>query len=340
MTRRDGFFKFRRGFTLVELLVVIAIIGILVGLLLPAVQAAREAARRMQCSNNLKQHGLALLNYESTYRRFPIGFTDTAPTNAMLKDGGWSWMCAILPYIEQNSLYSTLDLKLHPYGTGSNAANIAACAVPLSAFRCPSDIAPLTRGSNSGNANGTAAIALTSYCGVLGSFDGQWCQVSGTTNVEGVRNHGLLVVNSSRKISQVTDGTSNVFAVGEVSYRPLNAAGLGSDRQYVLGNITIGGGPNCNNVGANNDGAQLHMRATRHKLNGALATDTKHKSFHSYHTGGGQFAFVDGSIHFISNSIQHTDTDFTAPGVTVNGPFGMYQRMGSIDDGNIISLDL
>ena len=340
MARRYGFFKSRGGFTLVELLVVIAIIGILVGLLLPAVQAAREAARRMQCSNNLKQHGLALLNYESTYKKFPIGFNDTAPTNAMLKDGGWSWMCAILPYIEQNSLYNTLDLKLHPFGSGSNAANKAACAVPLSAFRCPSDIAPLTKASNAGNANGTAALAVTSYCGVLGSFDGQWCQVSGTTNVVGVRNHGLLVVNSSRRISEVTDGTSNVFAVGEVSYRVLNAAGFGSDRQYILGNVTTGGGPLCSSTGSRNNGSHLHLRATRHKLNGPLATGTKHKAFHSYHTGGGQFAFVDGSIHFISDSIQHTDTDFTAPGVTVNGPFGTYQRMASIDDGNIISLDL
>ena len=161
MTRCYGFRKPKQGFTLVELLVVIAIIGILVGLLLPAVQAAREAARRMQCSNNLKQHGLALHNYESTYKRFPIGFTDTAATNAMLKDGGWSWMCAILPYIEQNSLYSTIDIKLHPFGPGSNAANIAACAVPLSAFRCPSDIAPLNTLTNSGNAaQATLAVVI------------------------------------------------------------------------------------------------------------------------------------------------------------------------------------
>ena len=339
MPRSYGFQKPKSGFTLVELLVVIAIIGILVGLLLPAVQAAREAARRMQCSNNLKQHGLALLNYESTYKRFPIGFTDTAATNAMLRDGGWSWMCAILPYIEQNSLYSTLDLKLHPYGTGSNAANVAACAVPLSAFRCPSDIAPRTAPSNSGNANGTAALAVTSYAGVLGSFDGQWCQVSGTTNVEGVRNRGLLVVNSSRKIGEVTDGTSNVLAVGEVSWRPLNAARNGSNRQYILGNITTGGGPLCTSNGANNNGPHLHLRATRHKLNGPLATGTKHKAFHSYHTGGGNFVFVDGSVHFISDSIQHTDTDFNAPGITVNGPFGIYQRFGSINDGGIVSIE-
>ena len=152
--------------------------------------------------------------------------------------------------------------------------------------------------------------------------------------------HGLLVVNSSRRISEVTDGTSNVFAVGEVSWRPVNAAGNGSDRQYILGNVTTGGGPHCRNTGANNNGAHLHLRPTRDKLNGPLATGSKHLAFHSYHTGGGQFAFVDGSIHFISDSIQHTATSFNPPAVTVNGPFGTYQRMGSIDDGNVISLDL
>ena len=331
--------KHRRGFTLVELLVVIAIIGILVGLLLPAVQAAREAARRMQCSNNLKQHGLGLLNYESTYKKFPMGFSDFLDTNAALKDGGWSWMCFILPYMEQSSLYNTIDLKFHPFGSVSTPANIAACAVPLPMFRCPSDIAPLTVASNSGNVNGTASLAITSYCGVLGSFDGQWCQQSGVANVVGVRNHGLLSVNVNRRMGDVTDGTSNTFAVGEVSWRPLDANGDGSVRQYILGNITTGGGPLCTNNGASNNGPHLHLRATRHKLNGPYSSGAKHKAFHSYHTGGGNFAFIDGSIHFISNSIQHTDTDFTAPGITVNGPFGVYQQLGSIDDGSVISID-
>ncbi len=340
MANKSNFLHRKLGFTLVELLVVIAIIGILVGLLLPAVQAAREAARRMQCGNNLKQHGLALLNYESAHRRFPIGFLDTTVGNGANLDGGWSWMTAVLPFLEQSSLYNTLDTKRHPYGTASTPANSAACAVVLASFRCPSDISPLTDVSNSGNANGTKAIAVTSYAGVLGSFDGQWCQTSGTTNVVGVRNHGLLVVNSSRKISEVTDGTSNVLAVGEVSWRPVNAAGDGSDRQYVLGNITTGGGPLCTNSGANNNGPHLHLRATRHKLNGPYISGAKHKAFHSYHTGGGQFVFVDGSVHFITNSIHHTDTDFTAPGITASGPFGTYQQIGSIDDGAVISLDL
>ncbi|MCC6510441.1 MAG: DUF1559 domain-containing protein [Pirellulaceae bacterium] len=333
--------KKRSAFTLVELLVVIAIIGILVGLLLPAVQAAREAARRMQCSNNLKQLGLSLLNYESTHKRFPIGFLDTAATGNLLYDGGWSWASAVLPAMEQTALYNTLDLRFHPYGTGGDPAgrNLAAMAKVVPTFRCPSDISPLTVGNNGGNANGTAAIAISSYCGVLGAFDGQWCQVSGTTNIKGVRNHGLLVVNDSRRISEVTDGTSNAFAVGEVSWRPLEG-GEGSQRQYILGNITTNGGPLCTNSGPANNGGHLHLRATRHKLNGPIATGEKQKAFHSYHTGGAQFVFVDGSVHFISDSIEHTNTNFTDPGITQSGPYGLYQKMGSINDGATINIEL
>ena len=326
--------KKRSAFTLVELLVVIAIIGILVGLLLPAVQAAREAARRMQCSNNLKQLGLALLNYESSYKKFPIGFRDTAPTGNLLYDGGWSWASAILPFLEQNALYATLDLRFHPYGNGSDPAgkNKLAMAQVVPGFRCPSDISPLTTGNNGGNANGTSAIAVSSYCGVLGAFDGQWCQQSGTTMVRGVRNHGLLVVNESRSISTVTDGTSNALALGEVSWRPL-INGEGSIRQYVLGNITTNGGPQCTNSGPSNNGPHLHLRATRHKLNGPQATGEKQKAFHSYHTGGAMFVFVDGSVHFISENIEHTNTNFNDPGVSQYGPYGLYQKIASIDDG-------
>jgi prepilin-type N-terminal cleavage/methylation domain-containing protein/prepilin-type processing-associated H-X9-DG protein len=329
------------GFTLVELLVVIAIIGILVGLLLPAVQAAREAARRMQCSNNLKQLGLGLHNYESTYKKFPIGFLDTVPGNGLNYDGGWSWATSILPYIEQGPMYNTLNQARHPYGSGATPANIAACAVPIPSYRCPSDIAPPTAGNNAGNVNGTQNVAITSYAGVLGSFDGQWCEVSGTLNVEGVRNHGLFVTNSARTIAKVLDGTSNTLAIGEVSWRELDANGDGSVRQFILGNITTGGGPLCTNNGASNNGPHLHLRATRHKLNGPYTGGAKHKAFHSYHTGGGQFAFVDGSVHFISENIEHTNTDFIASPSNINGPYGLYQKLGGIDDGNVISgLDL
>ncbi len=167
----------RRGFTLVELLVVIAIIGILVGLLLPAVQAAREAARRMQCSNNMKQLALALHNYESANKKFPCGFSDNFNTVVVGRDGGWAWASGVLPYIEQSALYGTLDTRFAPYGTVGTVSDAAgknnlATATVLSAFRCPSDLAPPTAAINAASPGGTAAISVTIYCGVLGPHDG------------------------------------------------------------------------------------------------------------------------------------------------------------------------
>jgi prepilin-type N-terminal cleavage/methylation domain-containing protein/prepilin-type processing-associated H-X9-DG protein len=341
----------KRGFTLVELLVVIAIIGILVGLLLPAVQAAREAARRMQCSNNLKQMGLALHNYESSNKKFPIGYLDVLETGNPLKDGGWSWSTAILPYIEQTALYNTLDLRYHPYGTvgtisDPNGNNNLAIGVPISSFRCPSDIAPLTRPINANAAGGTSAIAISSYMGSYGPFDGQPCVPTGAVGPArtGARNIGLLVVNSSRSFGSISDGTSNIIAVGEVSYRPVQDIGgttYASDRQFILGSVVTTGGPQCNNNGATNNGAHLHLRSTRKKLNGPLAGGDKHRAFHSYHTGGANFVFGDGSVHFLSENIEHTNTNFVESPSNVNGPYGLYQRLSGINDGQVLSgLDL
>lgn len=335
-----------RGFTLVELLVVIAIIGILVGLLLPAVQAAREAARRMQCSNNLKQLSLSLHNYESAYRRFPIGYTDNfansgTPAAVPGADGGWSWMSAVLPFIEQGALYQTLDLRYAPYGTPGTVSdpqgrNNDACRTPIASFRCPSDLAPLTRPINANSPGGIDAITITSYCGSMGPFDGANCGVeAGNRMGPEARNTGLLVVNRPRSIGEIIDGTSNTIAIGEVSWRPLNAAGQGSDRQFILGNVITTGAVNCNNNGPGTNGAFLHLRSTRKKLNGPVVGGDKHRSFHSYHTGGANFALGDGSVRFISENIQHTNTNYTA--ATLNGPYGTYQSLAGINDGQVIS---
>ncbi len=332
----------KRGFTLVELLVVIAIIGVLVGLLLPAVQAAREAARRMSCSNNLKQLGLALHNYESSYKKFPIGLIDNWSANPATGDGGWSWMSAVLPFMEQANLYNSINFALAPYGTLSSPANNAAVAVPIPAFRCPSDIAPATRAINANSVGGTNNIAITSYAGCIGPFDGERCTASGTRMVPAQRNIGLLVVNESRNFGAITDGTSNVVAIGEVSWRPYNATlAEGSDRQFILGNVITTGAVNCTNGGPNANGSWLHLRATRKKLNGPLVGGDKHAAFHSYHTGGAQFVFADGSVHFISENIEHTNTNFTTAPLNLGGPYGLYQRLGGINDGQVLAgLDL
>lgn len=191
----------RFGFTLVELLVVIAIIGILVGLLLPAVQAAREAARRMQCSNNLKQLGLAILNYESANRVLPMGSDST----------GFSAQARILPYLEQANLHGLINYNLRPYlGSGPNTfpnpalAEVFPKVVPT--FLCPSDPAPPVLSTTIGN---------TSY-----SFAGINYMISngsGTKTFYDDRfpTDGVVFLNSRVRIGDITDGTSNTVIASE-----------------------------------------------------------------------------------------------------------------------------
>jgi prepilin-type N-terminal cleavage/methylation domain-containing protein/prepilin-type processing-associated H-X9-DG protein len=332
----SAFCRPRNGFTLIELLVVIAIIAVLIALLLPAVQQAREAARRAQCKNNLKQIGLALHNYHDTFRLFPMGFIDTIGGNAANLDGGWSWMAMILPQLEQGPLFQSIDFGRHPYGTASTPQNIAAVGTPLPVFSCPSDTKPQTTGNNAGNANGTAAIAVTSYMGCIGAFDGSPCETpAGQPVLVPRRNNGLLIVNHCHDFGKITDGTSNVIAVGEVRWEPsATPAGIRSDRQFVLGNITTGGGPQCSNRSATTNGAFLHLRSTRKKMNG---TQDAHLAFHSNHTGGAHFLLCDGSVRFISENIEHTETNIAANDANVNGPYGLYQRLAAISDGQVVS---
>ena len=294
----------------------------------------------MQCSNNLKQLALALHNYESANKRFPCGFTDNFNTVVIGRDGGWAWASGVLPYIEQSALFATLDTRFAPYGTVGTVSDPAgmnnrATATVLSAFRCPSDISPQTDPINNGSAGGTAAIAVTSYCGVIGPHDGQLCDTSSNPVRTGERNTGLLAVNANRKFGEITDGTSNVFAIGEVSYRPLTG-GNGSVRQFVLGSVLTGGNVNCANSGTSSNGAHLHLRSTRKKLNGPMVGGDKHLAFHSYHADGANFGMCDGSVQFVSENIQHTNTNFVA-GAPHN--FGLYQRLGSINDGLVAGLE-
>ena len=327
--------KVRRGFTLIELLVVIAIIAILIALLLPAVQQAREAARRTQCKNNLKQIGLSLHNYESTTTRFPIGYLDVFKGNAPSLDGGWAWDAYLLPYIDQAPLFNTLDFGRHPIGntTTSTAANVAAMKVIQPAFRCPSDIAPGTRADNLANApNGVDAHAITSYMGCIGAFTGDPCNDANPIVFAPDRDNGLLRPNDTRKFRDITDGTSNVIAVGEVCYQPL-VSGDGSDRHYQYGNVTGTGGPDCNRENANQNGAFCHLRGNRQKMNGPLVGGAIHKAYHSKHVGGAHFVLCDGSVRFISENIDHTGSDV---GGGINGPYGTYQRIAAIGDGQVV----
>lgn len=294
----------RSGFTLVELLVVIAIIGILVGLLLPAVQAAREAARRMQCTNHLRQLGLAVHNYESANRRIPSGWI---ASNAH-GEPGWGWAAALLPYMEGNNLHQQIDFG-RPIADARHAI-VRTTVVPT--FLCPSDTGPdlfeiaagdghdhdhghgalsrsngaLSRSSTALSRSSTAfsvddgseklfQVSKSNYVGMFGTFEIEDAPYNG---------NGMFYGNSRIKFSDVTDGLSNTLMSGERSSR------LGGS--LWQGNISAAAEPHARILGVADHGPndpQAHF-----------------EDFGSYHTGGANFMRADVSVSFISNNIDVT----------------------------------
>ncbi|MFN7628695.1 MAG: DUF1559 domain-containing protein, partial [Pirellula sp.] len=210
----------RRGFTLVELLVVIAIIGILVGLLLPAVQAAREAARRSQCMNNLRQIGLGLTNYESSFKRFPSGWVDNFRSNQTTQPG-WAWGHSMLPFIEQGPLYQQID---HRFNVDSMTSRPFLTSV-VPTFLCPSDPGDSTFeigqdtgeeeeeehvGHNVDEGPKLFRIAKANYVGVFGTLEVAEYPYNGD---------GVFFGNSTIRARDIVDGLSNTMIVGERSSR-------------------------------------------------------------------------------------------------------------------------
>jgi len=185
----------RKGFTLVELLVVIAIIGVLVALLLPAVQAAREAARRTECSNNLKQLGLAMHNHHDTFGQLPPGWSGATPEGAP----GWGWAAESLKFIEQSTLSDIIDFQQ----STSASANAVARQTSVPFFLCPTDPGGADTFDDLG-----VTVARANYVGVFGSEEIE----DDPSNGDGVLYH-----NSQTRFADITDGLSNTFMVGERS---------------------------------------------------------------------------------------------------------------------------
>ncbi len=297
----------RQGFTLVELLVVIAIIGVLVGLLLPAVQAAREAARRMQCSNNMKQIGLALHNYESSNKLFPTA-NIVRIVGTTLSGDGWTWHARILPFVEQTALYSrVIRVMGTDIGTSTSAEQLLAGRdTRLPFFQCPSHPDGVVNPSKAG-------YQLSTYNGVCGTTTFNNDQVDEATDV-GYNGNGIFFMNSRIGFAQITDGTTNTFIVAEVpddiigetvghptpniSRRP------GSDRKYNFSSGSDGNPPTDISeylVGMETDDP---INANTRDANGHFNNDGEYAG--SYHTGGAHFVMADGSVRFVSENINMT----------------------------------
>lgn len=318
--------KRSRGFTLIELLVVIAIIAILIALLLPAVQQAREAARRTQCKNALKQIGLAFHNYHDVFNQFPPGNITSNVQNCCTTSGFlpsvWSWGALILPYIDQAPLYN----QLQP-GTNSISwwltNNATPVQTPLTVFRCASDTGPIlndyvvTMSPNPPAGYGYSSlvpdlggtlrsIALSNYVAVAGTSDSTTPPIQRDFYFAGCKPLGILSQNSKTGVRDVTDGTSNTLMVGEAAYNYKSAIwGAGTALGYsetadtVIAQGAKGGSMNVWRIGY--DG----INAT---INGV---HSGRRGFNSVHVGGCHFVLCDGAVRFISENIDYSKQSVT-----------------------------
>lgn len=334
----------KRGFTLVELLVVIAIIGILVGLLLPAVQAAREAARRMQCSNNLKNIALACHNYHDTYKSLPTGYI--APNGSGRSNApAWSWSALVLPFMEQQPLYDLIDptsnsltnaVALHGMDAGDPMAT------PVDTFRCPSSVAPDLNnvaqyliGSNDG-------LAVSNYPGVTSTRE----------LIPGNGENGCFVYDRGVKFRDILDGTSNTLMIGERSWQ--YTVSRSHPTASLAGSWSVGGAAMLFGTPRSQGGRRFLAPAvgwglTRLNFQGYFSTggaldERRRSGFSSQHPGGAMFAIGDASVGLIPETIELkmiSESDPSAAQFQVSASRAadnVYQRLLSRDDGNSVTL--
>jgi prepilin-type N-terminal cleavage/methylation domain-containing protein/prepilin-type processing-associated H-X9-DG protein len=332
------------GFTLIELLVVIAIIALLVALLLPAIQQAREAARRGQCKNNLKQLGIALHNYHDSNLTLPPGWISDY-------NGGnrWGWAAMILPQLEQQPVFNAIATTAGVNGSGAPATGFGAVMPGLTLpnplktnlpiFRCPSDTSggnvtpPLVNGmwnpSLPAGATPNPSFGRSNYPGVVGSM----LNTNPPTNpppiptiLNGVGN-GTFSQNSKRNFSAFTDGLSQTFLVGERK-SPVALGSSGGDTIWAgvgdevsIPGITLAVG-DCGYIGSGGiqgDGPNLNWPSAA-----SPSSPYPYSGFSSSHSGGLQFLFGDGHVQWINDSIKQGPP---------NQLGSTYQNLAAVNDG-------
>lgn len=311
---RKSLSRRRVGFTLIELLVVIAIIAILIALLVPAVQKVRSAAARTQCQNNLKQIGLALHGYHDANKAFPVGeFNDD--------NRNWGWGTAILPFLDQDPLFSNLradttNFMIFIPGGGGNAwngnvnynadsnntggtvnitAGGGAAGSSLAVYSCPSDLWP---------ARTTAGFGKSNYLASMGSdtSGGNWAS---WTNPNGGTMTGVLLQSNNNnytwnvRIAQILDGTSNTVLVSEVT---ANTSGTNFYSASATNTFPIWAGGNPNQQGQGAQHNYFRVMDVAYPLN-LKTTANADRSFGSQHEGGAHFLFGDGTVRFVTNSV-------------------------------------
>jgi prepilin-type N-terminal cleavage/methylation domain-containing protein/prepilin-type processing-associated H-X9-DG protein len=264
-----------KAFTLVELLVVIAIIGVLVALLLPAVQMARESARRTQCANNLKQLGLALHSYHDTFKNFPSGYLSNVDSAGNDIGPGWGWAALTLPQMEQQNLASTIAMG-QPINSSANAG---VRVTRIKSYLCPSDTVPATWTASKFSSAGTPTtpicdVASANYIGMFGVGE------------PGVDGDGVFYRNSKVRLADITDGTSQTLMVGERARTLSPATWTGAVPGAELFPY------NSSNMVLGHSGEML-----------SPATPTESNHFSSHHSLGVNFVFADGHVQFLTSSM-------------------------------------
>jgi prepilin-type N-terminal cleavage/methylation domain-containing protein/prepilin-type processing-associated H-X9-DG protein len=320
--------RLRRAFTLIELLVVIAIISVLISLLLPAVQAAREAARRTQCINNLKQIGIALHNYHDTVGSFPPGYLSVRDPVTFDNDGpGWGWAAFLLNQMEQSPVYNSINFVLNI----EVPANQTARMTTLGSFFCPTDAwrqdtFTVVDSSTTGTTAGAPIcdVASSNYVGSVGSGDPSslYPYIIDSDNGPPGRDNGngLFFRNHSVKIAQITDGTSQTFAVGERSQNLSRATWTGAVTNAAVPLVALQAEAGLDPEG----GGALVLSHTGEGHGPNSPSGLAHgDQYWSLHPGGANFLFTDGSVRFVKELVGFT----------------IFQALATRQGGEILSAD-